>query len=30
VSFEPFGEIISSKLMIDDKTGENLGYGFIR
>jgi RNA recognition motif-containing protein len=28
--FEPFGEIVSSKLMIDDKTGDNLGYGFVR
>ncbi|KAA6404447.1 MAG: putative CBN-EXC-7 protein [Streblomastix strix] len=28
--FAPFGEIVSSKVMIDNKTGESLGYGFVK
>jgi len=28
--FEPFGEIVSSKVMVDHQTGASLGYGFVR
>jgi RNA recognition motif-containing protein len=28
--FEPFGTILSSKIMVEDKSGEFLGFGFIR
>lgn len=27
--FSPFGEIISSKIMVDQSTGKSLGYGFV-
>jgi len=28
--FQPFGEIVSSKVMVDHQTGASLGYGFVR
>lgn len=28
--FSPFGEIVSSKVMVDHQTGASLGYGFVR
>ena len=28
--FEPYGEIISSKVMIDHQTGMSLGYGYAK
>ncbi|KAA6379712.1 MAG: putative elav G [Streblomastix strix] len=28
--FSPFGEIVSSKVMIENKSGDSLGYGFVR
>eukprot|EP01120_Amphizonella_sp_Union-15-10_P006726 TRINITY_DN21_c6_g1_i1.p1 TRINITY_DN21_c6_g1~~TRINITY_DN21_c6_g1_i1.p1 ORF type:complete len:328 (-),score=64.68 TRINITY_DN21_c6_g1_i1:125-1108(-) len=28
--FSPFGEVVSSKIMVDQTTGKSLGYGFVR
>ncbi|KAK2964061.1 putative Sex-lethal like protein [Blattamonas nauphoetae] len=28
--FQPFGEIVSSKIMVDNATGHSLGFGFVR
>jgi len=28
--FSPFGDVVSSKIMVDQTTGKSLGYGFVR